>query len=95
MIRSISLGGGLIVEKLEAHDPTAMHFAYCITNDDCVLPVSNYTSNLQITDLGAQGCRVEWIGSFEPRDVPEANVMPMIEGIYRNGIANARKIVTG
>jgi len=87
--------GGLIVERLEAHDPIAMHFAYCITNDDCVLPVSDYTSNLQITDLGAQGYRVEWIGNFEPRGVPEADVMPIIEGIYRNGIAGARKIVTG
>jgi hypothetical protein len=95
MVRSISLGGGLIVERLEVHDPVAMHFAYCITNDDCVLPVSNYTSKLQITDLGAQGCRVEWIGSFEPKGLPEADVMPIIEGIYRNGVANARKIVAG
>ncbi|MFT4632478.1 MAG: hypothetical protein ACJAWK_000281 [Candidatus Azotimanducaceae bacterium] len=95
MVRSISLGGGLIVERLEAHDPIAMHFAYCITNDDCVLPVSGYTSNLQITDLGPQGCRVEWIGNFEPRGLPEADVMPIIEGIYRNGIAGARKVVTG
>jgi hypothetical protein len=95
MARSISLGGGLIVERLDAHDPVAMNFSYSITNADCALPVSNYTSNLQITDLGAQGCRVEWVGRFDPRGVPEADVMPMIEGIYRNGIANARKVVAG
>jgi hypothetical protein len=93
MTRTISLGAGLIVERLEAHDPAAMHFTYCITNDDCVLPVSNYSSNLQITDLGAQGCRIEWIGTFDPRGLPEADVMPIIEGIYRNGIANARKAI--
>lgn len=95
MVRTIALGGGLVVERLEAHDPDAMRFAYCITNEDCALPVSDYSASVQVTDLGADGCRVEWSGTFAPRGAPEADVVTVVEGIYRGGIAGARKAVEG
>lgn len=95
MLRSISLGGGLIVEQLDEHDPAAMRFAYRIVNEDCALPVSNYSASVQVTDLGADGCRVQWTGTFEPKGAPEPDVITVVEGIYRGGIAGARKAVAG
>ncbi len=35
MVRTIGMGGGLVVERLDRHDSKAMVFAYSITNDDC------------------------------------------------------------
>ena len=95
MVRTISLGEGRIVERLDAHDDDAMHFAYSIINDDCALPVSDYSASVQVTDLGSDGCRVEWSGTFEPKGAPEAEVIPVVENIYRGGIAGARQAVEG
>ena len=40
MVRTIGMGGGRVVERLDRHDPKAMVFAYSITNEDCPLPVT-------------------------------------------------------
>lgn len=95
MVRTLSLGEGRIVERLDAHDAAAMRFAYSIINDDCALPVSDYSARVQITDLGSDGCRVEWSGTFEPKGAAEAEVIPVVEDIYRGGIARARRAVAG
>ena len=72
-----------------------MEFAYSITNKDCPLPVSNYSANVKITEKGPNKCNVTWTGKFEPRGVPEADASKIVEGIYRGGIAGARKAVGG
>jgi hypothetical protein len=90
MVRTIGMGGGRIVERLDEHDADAMRFAYSIINDDCVLPVSAYSARVKVTDQGDGTCRVDWSGSFEPKGVPEAEAVQLVEGIYRGGIARAR-----
>lgn len=95
MTRTIGMGGGKIVERLDRHDATAMVFAYSILNDDCPLPVRNYAAKVTVADKGDGSCNVQWTGTFEPKGAPEADAMKVVEGIYRGGIAGARKAVGG
>jgi hypothetical protein len=94
MVRTIGMGGGQVVERLDRHDADAMVFAYCILNDDCPLPVSGYSATVQITDKGDGTSHVDWTGTFEPKG-DEADAVKVVEGIYRGGIAGARKAVGG
>jgi hypothetical protein len=94
MIRTIGLGGGLVVERLDRHDAEALVFAYSILNDDCPLPVSGYSATVTITPTGSDRCRVEWTGVFEPKG-PEGDAVKVVEGIYRGGIARARSVLGG
>ena len=95
MVRTLGLGGGLVVERLDAHDPDAMQFGYSILNDDSPLPVKGYAASVHITDLGDGSCRVDWSGTFEPKGAPEADAVKVVEGIYKGGIAGVRKAVGG
>ena len=95
MVRTIGLGGGKVVERLDRHDASAMVFAYSITNHDCPLPVAGYSATVTIADRGNGVCNVNWSGTFQPKGAPEAEASKIIEGIYRGGIAGARKAVAG
>ena len=95
MVRTIGLAGGKVVERLDRHDPDAMIFAYSIINDDCPLPVANYSATVTITDLGGDRCNVDWTGNFDPKGASEAEAAKVVEGIYRGGIAGARGSVAG
>ena len=94
MVRTIGMGGGRIVERLDQHDADAMVFAYSIINDDCPLPVSDYSARVTVTDKGDGTTHVDWTGTFEPKG-SEADASAIIEGIYRGGIAGARKAAEG
>lgn len=95
MTRTIGLAGGRVVERLDRHDADAMVFAYSIVNDDCPLPVSGYSASVTVTDNGDGTCRVDWTGTFEPKGASEADASKVVEGIYRGGIAGARKATGG
>ena len=94
MVRTIGMGGGRVVERLDRHDAEDRVFSYSIVNDDCPLPVSAYSSTVTVTDKGDGTCSVDWTGTFEPKG-SEAEAAAVVEGIYRGGIAGARKAVTG
>ena len=95
MVRTIGMGGGKVVERLDTHDATKMVFAYSITNADCPLPVSSYSATVQITAKGADKCNVTWTGTFQPKGASEADAAKVVEGIYKGGIAGARRAVGG
>ena len=94
MIRTIGMGGGKVVERLDRHDAAAMVFAYSIINDDCPLPVSDYSATVKITDKGDGSCHVNWSGSFEPKGA-ESDAVKVVEGIYRGAIGGARRALAG
>jgi hypothetical protein len=94
MTRTIGMGGGEIIERLDRHDTEAMVFAYSILNDDCPLPVTSYSATVKVTDKGDGTCNVDWTGTFQPQG-DEAAASKVVEGIYRGGIAGARKAVGG
>ncbi len=91
MVRTIGMGGGTVVERLDRHDAAALVYAYSIINEDCPLPVTGYASTVKITDKGDGTCNVNWSGVFEPKGASEADASKVVEGIYRGGIARARK----
>lgn len=94
MVRTIGMGGGQVVERLDRHDAAERVFSYSILNEDCPLPVSSYSATVTVTDKGDGTCTVDWTGTFEPKG-SEADAAALVEGIYRGGIAGARKAVAG
>ena len=89
-VRTITLvAGGEIIERLESCDDAMRTFSYAIINDS-PLPVKNYLSTVKISDDGAGGTTVDWSSSFEASGAPEADVVKLIQGVYKGGIARAR-----
>jgi hypothetical protein len=95
MVRTIGMGGGQVVERLETHDSTARSFSYAIINEDCPLPFSNYSALVNITDNGDGTCTVDWTGTFEPRGADEAEAINVATGIYAGAIKRARDTLEG
>jgi len=88
-VRTITMGGALIVERLEAFDPENFTFTYAIINEDCPLPVSDYSATVEIT-ASEGGCTVNWTGNFEPKGQAEDEAKEMVRGIYTGAITGAR-----
>jgi carbon monoxide dehydrogenase subunit G len=95
MLRTIGMAGGRIIERLDRHDSDARVFSYSIVNDDCPLPVANYSATVEVSPSGDGACEVTWTGTFEPRGASEEEASQIVEGIYKGGIAGARKAVGG
>ena len=94
-VRTITMGGANVVERLVAFDAKNMSLKYAIINDDCPLPVSGYSATINVTADGDDACTVEWVGSFEAKGAPEAKAAEVVKGIYTGGIAGARKATGG
>jgi hypothetical protein len=95
MVRTITMGGPKVVERLEAYDDAAMSLKYAIINDDCPLPVSDYSATIDVKDNGDGSCSVAWEGTFEPKGVPEEQASEIVKGIYAGGIAGAKQATGG
>ncbi|MEE8178714.1 MAG: SRPBCC family protein, partial [Nitrosopumilaceae archaeon] len=63
---------------------------YAITSS--TLPVENYLGTMKVYDLGNNTCEVEWSGSFEPKGMPEAEVVKMINDVYTMGLEGLKKL---
>tara|TARA_B110001454_G_scaffold163456_1_gene153006 strand:- start:127 stop:546 length:420 start_codon:yes stop_codon:yes gene_type:complete len=94
-VRTITMGGGQVIERLDEHDSEKLVFGYSILNEDNPLPVSNYSSRVEITANGEDACTVNWSGTFEPKGADEAVASKVIHGIYTGGIAGTRKALGG
>ncbi len=92
-VRTIGMGAGQVIERLDVFDPAARTFAHCILNEDCPLPVSGYSAKVVVTE-DEQGCSVEWSGEFDVKGGDEEASCKVIRGIYTGGIASARKALT-
>jgi carbon monoxide dehydrogenase subunit G len=101
-VRTIALkGGGEIVETLESYSEEQKKYSYR-AKDGGALPVSNYTSTLQVTSDGAATV-VEWRGAFyrgypgnePPPDKNDEAAMTAVTGVYRSGLGNLKKLVEG
>lgn len=81
-------GGGLIVERLEAHDDKARSYSYAIVESP--LPVKDYHSTLQVESNGG-GCTIHWSSHFTPSGAPEADAANVIRGVYTGGFDAIKK----
>jgi len=78
-------GGGLIVERLEAHDDHARHYSYTIVEGP--LPVADYHSTLKVeAEPGGHHCVVHWSGHFKAQGISDAEAEKVVYGVYRGGL---------
>lgn len=101
-VRSIKLkGGGELSESLERHDDAKKLYSYR-AKDGGALPVTNYTSTIQVSDEGGKAV-VEWRGAFyrgypnnnPPPDQNDEAAVKAVSGVYTSGLANLKKLVEG
>lgn len=90
MLRTIKMGGGEVIERLEVHDAATTTFAYRILNDDSPLPFTDYSATVIISDNKDGTSTVDWTGTFEPRGVPEADAINVATGIYAGAIKGTK-----
>ncbi len=93
--------GGVIKEELKSYEADKMSFAYKISeNPDCkVLPVNNYSSNIDVEASG-NGTKVTWNGAYyrcflqnnPPADQNEAAANQAVEAIYKESLAHLKAL---
>lgn len=102
-VRSLKLkGGGALEETLESFDDAKMKFGYR-AKDGGALPVTNYTSTLQVTSSSATQSSVEWRGAFyraypnndPPPDQNDEAAVKAVTGVYQSGLVNLKKLAEG
>lgn len=100
-VRIVKLkSGGEEAESLEGYSDEQMKYNYR-GKDGGVLPVTNYTSTLQVTPDGDNKSTVEWRGAFyrghpgnePPPELNDDAAVASITGVYKGGLANLKKIV--
>jgi len=86
-VRTLRMAGGLsLQERLESHDAAARRFSYSIIGEN-PLPFRDYLSTVTVEPDGADACRVDWRGRFEPKGDDEAGPAGIVHGIYAGGLA--------
>ena len=89
MLRSLTMGGGQVIERLDLLDEDSLTMTYSIINDDSPLPFSNYSATVKINDNGDGTCTVDWTGTFDPKGDSEAAINTAT-GIYAGAIRGAK-----
>lgn len=88
-------GGPTISEVLYKYDTEKMTYSYRITEVDVnVLPVSNYSSHLTVTQLENGNSLVEWRGAFyrgypnndPPENLNDEAAIAAVTGVYQAGL---------
>lgn len=94
-LRRLSLAGGAgtIVERLDEIDENERRYSYSILQGP--LPVANYQATIRVVDDDGKGCTVEWSSKFDPSGTPEADAVNAIEGIYKAGLENLKRMFGG
>lgn len=101
-VRRLKLkGGGALEESLERYDDAKKLYSYR-AKDGGALPVTNYTSTIQVSDEGGKAV-VEWRGAFyrgfpnndPPPDRNDEAAVKAVTGVYTSGLANLKKVVEG
>jgi len=93
--------GGVIKEELKSYEEDKMTFAYKISeNPDCkVLPVNNYSSNIEVEAAGS-GSKVTWNGAYyrcflqnnPPPDQNEEAANKAVKAVYTESLAHLKAL---
>jgi len=51
------------------------------------MPVLHYESTIQVESTGEGASRISWKGTFDAKDVSDADAVKAIEGVYEGGLA--------
>ncbi len=99
-VRQLTLkDGGTIKEKLLEFSDSGHRFRYTILEG--VLPVSHYTSTLEVKPAGKGASKVTWSGSFKRKDTgakpaegaDDKTATTTVSGVYRSGLDNLKTLV--
>ena len=94
-VRTLGLpGDAKIQERCEALDDAGRALTYSIVGQSPI-PIRNYRSTCRVVETGANQCRVDWEGHFEPVGVTEDAAQDLVRGIYTGAISEVRKLVEG
>lgn len=100
-VRTLKLkGGGELVEEIEAYDAETMTLKYR-AKDHGALPVSNYTSMIQVKPADGGGSAVTWRGAFyrgfpnndPPPELNDEAAVNAVTGVYKSGLANLKALL--
>ena len=92
-VRTIGLpGGASIQERCEAYDDAGRTLSYAIVGKSPI-PVRGYHSTCRVVATGANQCRIDWDGHFEPVGVTEEQAQSMIRAIYVGAITSVRALL--
>ena len=105
-VRTIDLGGPKLVETLRGYDAGSMSYHYTIDDtaaNKATLPVSNYSSTLQVQPGADGGSVVNWSGTFQRADtsdtpkagMDDATAQTAVKGVYQAGFAGLAKRLGG
>lgn len=85
--RTIAMGpGDPTVERLEELDSDAHRLVYSIQSGP--LPVANYRSTMQLSEIVGGRTKLDWSSTFEPAEgFAEPDAINIVSGIYKGGIA--------
>lgn len=115
-IRTLVLKSGVIInEKLKKYLPEKMRYDYKIIDMSTVktikhlgdeipikvLPVSNYSSTIQVAKQGENSTVVTWKGAYyrgfmnnnPPKELTEEVANKAVSGVYRAGLEHLKKIL--
>ena len=59
------------------------------------VPVKDYTARIKITKISSKRCTVAWSGRFHPKFGTPNEVRPLVEKVYADAIAGAKKQIGG
>lgn len=102
-VRTLALkGGGQLVEALERWDEAQMRYSYR-AKDGGALPVTNYSSTIQVTAEGPGRAAVEWRGAFyrgfpnndPPPEQNDEAALKAVTGVYQSGLAALKQAAEG
>jgi hypothetical protein len=79
-------------ERLDFQDAATHSYGYSFVGEN-TMPCENYRATVKIADLGADRCRIEWRGSFEPKGASEEKVSGIFAAIYRGAIAAYKELL--
>ncbi len=88
-VRTFSMSGITIKERLESLDDEAKSYSYSIIEGP--IPAKNYLATVVLSDLGAGRTKVHWRSEFEAVGAKEEDLVKLFEGIYAAGIDSVEK----
>lgn len=92
-VRTLTLAdGGTVKERLDSYDD-GRSYGYSIV--EAPLPVTAYRATIDVAPGGPDACTVTWSSTFEPSGAAEAEVVEMLEGLYRLGLDTLKRRVAG
>lgn len=81
MFRIFGSGSAEIRERLESVDQHTRSIVYTIPQG-IPLPIKNYRATMTVHPAGDQASELEWMCTFEPNGVSEADAKAQVENLY-------------